>query len=502
MTARKARQSAAKRNSREKQLLETFDPQTQPMAQDSDPDVLAILDEELSRLPDKYRIAILLSDLHGHTRTEVARRLGIPEGTVASRLSRGRQMLATKLRRRGAAVPDTWLAVALAQPMTTGSVPDPLLAATMLAGAAMTAGKPAAGWAVSAQVLALTRRVVNSMTFAKWKAKAFVVLALLLLFPIGYALVSKDASVAIDPEKYGSKIGAKSFARNSIMGKKGSNRELLPATFDAQFDRLKNEWRVVVGMRIDTAPLLQKDTCMVLKYNPSTRTYTVVSDDWNLKAFAFPLDGVSEINGWRKVQPKDIQTWAMCQFIKPATATSPVSSGCLVTQIPADTRNPEHADQPDLQVRKAGKWVTREFGSNALTANVTPRGVTILAQDTNQKQWVCEFGAPEGRFLEAREYGFIEPPPSFYLSGPSGLFPYSGIRYKAEGMAWGDKWRTDGDDFVVWEIEVKEQKVVRLAIDFSSGGASESDPLRSISGSLRFNSHFELSKEVPRPIAP
>jgi hypothetical protein len=41
----------------------------------------------LSRLPDKYRAVLVLCDLEGKTRTEAAVQLGLPEGTIASRLA-------------------------------------------------------------------------------------------------------------------------------------------------------------------------------------------------------------------------------------------------------------------------------------------------------------------------------------------------------------------------------------------------------------------------------
>ncbi len=63
------------------------------------------LDQELGRLPDKFREAIILCDLMGKTMRQAANELGCPEGTVSSRLTRGREMLKKRLTECGTSLP-------------------------------------------------------------------------------------------------------------------------------------------------------------------------------------------------------------------------------------------------------------------------------------------------------------------------------------------------------------------------------------------------------------
>jgi RNA polymerase sigma factor (sigma-70 family) len=98
-TALKARAPAAKRKGRERQVVEMPEPAVaeQKLWRDLRP----VLDQELSRLPDKYRVVLILCDLEGKTRKEAARQIGCPEGTVAGRLARARVLLEKRLAQRG-----------------------------------------------------------------------------------------------------------------------------------------------------------------------------------------------------------------------------------------------------------------------------------------------------------------------------------------------------------------------------------------------------------------
>jgi RNA polymerase sigma-70 factor (ECF subfamily) len=62
----------------------------------------SFIDEDVVRaigeLPEEYRSALVMSDVHGLRYAEIARVLGVPEGTVKSRLFRGRRLLQGRLR--------------------------------------------------------------------------------------------------------------------------------------------------------------------------------------------------------------------------------------------------------------------------------------------------------------------------------------------------------------------------------------------------------------------
>ena len=157
-TALKARTTGAKRKGRERQVTDM----PEPAVTDRDcwPDLRPILDQELSRLPDKYRVVIVLSDLEGKTRAEVASVLGLAEGTVASRLTSGRALLADRLSYRGVALSGTVLAVILGQNVASAGVP-PMVLATIAAVSELAAGGVIAG-ASSTTATALAEEVVRA----------------------------------------------------------------------------------------------------------------------------------------------------------------------------------------------------------------------------------------------------------------------------------------------------------------------------------------------------
>jgi RNA polymerase sigma factor (sigma-70 family) len=165
-TALKARTSAVRRNTREKQVKEM--PQPKANSPESTQELELLLDEELSFLPDKYRLPIVLCDLEGRTRRDVARTLRIPDGTLSNRLATGRRILGTRLRRRGFAVALGGSATTLASTVAHASVPALLLQTTLKAAALVAAGKPASAVA-TVKALALMKGELDSMLLTKLK---------------------------------------------------------------------------------------------------------------------------------------------------------------------------------------------------------------------------------------------------------------------------------------------------------------------------------------------
>jgi RNA polymerase sigma factor (sigma-70 family) len=220
-TAVRLRATAARQGRREKQVANMPEP-TMPEVRDAD--LHSVVDEELSRLPDHYRGVILLCDLEGMTRKEAARQLGIPEGSVASRLARARTMLARRLSLRG-------LLGSAGTVLSAVSAPPTLVASTIKAANLLAAGQ-AAG-VVSAKVAAITEGMVKAMFVTKIKSVLAVVLV------VGLALAGIEVGIGLS-------TNPAAMAQQPNVQPNGNPKPLL-ATAEPMSDmqKLQGDWQAV-----------------------------------------------------------------------------------------------------------------------------------------------------------------------------------------------------------------------------------------------------------------
>ena len=104
--ARQARVEASRRRTRERAAAGRRE-DGRPHDPDRD-ELCRLVHQELAHLPERYRMPILLCDLHGLTRDQAAEAIGCPPGTVAGRLARAREQLRDRLARRGVHPSSAW----------------------------------------------------------------------------------------------------------------------------------------------------------------------------------------------------------------------------------------------------------------------------------------------------------------------------------------------------------------------------------------------------------
>jgi RNA polymerase sigma factor (sigma-70 family) len=144
--ARKARLRATRRAAREQTAPRQPAPSPDPLAEMTARELLRVLDEELARLPERYRQPLLLCGVQGLARDETARRLGWSGAVLKGRLERGRRLLADRLARRGLGPTAPVLGL-----LAVAAVPEDLLASTAaLAAAPWSSSLPAGVAALAA----------------------------------------------------------------------------------------------------------------------------------------------------------------------------------------------------------------------------------------------------------------------------------------------------------------------------------------------------------------
>jgi RNA polymerase sigma factor (sigma-70 family) len=157
----------------------------------ADPNLLRnLIDGEINRLPERYRLPVVLCGLENRTYEEAAEELGWTLGRFKRRLSKARELLQSRLARHGITAAGAGLVLTLGDKSLQAAVPAGLAASTAKAAVGIAAGKTFGSLAISPVTYNLMKGVIKTMFLAKVKTSAVV---------LGVVLAAGTLCVSIGP---------------------------------------------------------------------------------------------------------------------------------------------------------------------------------------------------------------------------------------------------------------------------------------------------------------
>ncbi len=183
VAARAAKASAIRRRHEQ----EAARMRQETVSSDQQPVQVSVLHSGIARLPERYRIPVILHHLEGRSQGETARILGCNEGALAVRLHRARRMLRERLDQKGAAVLAAGLAAGWGS-SAQAQVAPPFVAKASGAAIAVLAGRSPSAAGVSSQGVALSKQAIRMLLWTKVRTVGIVVAtAAMLLLAVGLA---------------------------------------------------------------------------------------------------------------------------------------------------------------------------------------------------------------------------------------------------------------------------------------------------------------------------
>jgi RNA polymerase sigma factor (sigma-70 family) len=279
--AQRARQQRAQRRRRETQGAAVA--QSDPTDDLTWRELRGVLDEELNRLPDRFRSPLVLCYLEGQTQDAAAQHLTWSKGTLRRRLEQGLGLLRGRLGRRGLALSAGSLALALTQ-RTEAAVPGELAAATVRGALLAGSAAGAVSGAVSASVTRLVEGGLRALIGTKLKLVGVALLTVGLLVAGATALTATTGSqgqAGEDPRQQPAVTdpGARVLpfeqgAPSGLGSSRDEDREPLPAG---------------AMVRLGGAPRGLGGGCSCLAFGPDGRTLIAACVDGTVRVL--PLSG-------------------------------------------------------------------------------------------------------------------------------------------------------------------------------------------------------------------
>ncbi len=169
-TALHARRRVARRSEREKEAAAMSSDAVSDREIESR-ELRRVLDEELHRLPQKYRAPLVLCYLEGKTNEEAARLLGWPSGSMSYRLARGRELLRGRLQARLTGLTGLLPTILLADLLRPALMSPLLVQATVQAAVAYVGTKMAAvaTGLISLSVRELIEATLHNLSLSRWR---------------------------------------------------------------------------------------------------------------------------------------------------------------------------------------------------------------------------------------------------------------------------------------------------------------------------------------------
>jgi RNA polymerase sigma factor (sigma-70 family) len=300
-------------------------PDTGPAADACRAELQSILDEEVGRLPERYRAPVVLCLLEGLTYDEAARRLGCPIGTLGVRLSRGRELLRARLTRRGVAPASAAFALR--------PVPGPVAVAGRLTRAALRADR-----LTSARVAALAQKEIATMFGMKaWLAAAVVATTVAVTGSIAWVAGAQGGPVAEEPEPGASAVTqADANPTPTDLGALVENQEgplkrirSLQCVIDLRVsDDAGKTWKTMARLKVCRSGARERVHCQQFWIRDRDK---VVRDN-SVNDVLLGPDGVLSIAGFDPDQPPR----------EPVTATEQAAAGVRISGVirPAQPNGP------------------------------------------------------------------------------------------------------------------------------------------------------------------